>query len=57
MPRGLAQQLSLLPAFSLSLGGGRLGDLILSVLQLNSWLTSEAIGMSIPIFEIRGRQA
>jgi multidrug efflux system outer membrane protein len=44
-------RLALLPDFGLSLVGGRLGDQILSVLRLNPWLASAAIGMSIPIYE------
>jgi multidrug efflux system outer membrane protein len=46
-----AARLALLPDFSLSLVGGRLGDTILSVLRLNPWLASAAIGMSVPIYE------
>ncbi len=46
-----AARLALLPDFSLSLVGGRLGDPILSLLRLNPWLVSAAIGMSIPIYE------
>jgi NodT family efflux transporter outer membrane factor (OMF) lipoprotein len=46
-----AAQLALLPGFSFSLIGGRLGDPILSVLHLNPWLASAAIGVSIPIYE------
>lgn len=46
-----AAKLALLPSFSLSLIGGRLGDPILSVLHLNPWLASAAIGASIPIYE------
>ena len=46
-----AARLALLPDFSLSLVGGRLGDPLLSVLRLNPWLASAAIGMSIPIYE------
>lgn len=44
-------RLALLPDFSLSLAGGRLGDQFLSVLQLNPWLGSAAVGMSVPIYE------
>jgi len=44
-------RLALLPSFSVSLVGGRLGDQLLSTLQLNPWLASAAIGMSIPIYE------
>lgn len=46
-----AAQLALLPDFSVSLVGGRLGDPLLSVLRLNPWLASAAIGVSIPIYE------
>jgi len=46
-----AAQLALLPGFSLSLTGGRLGDQVLSVLNLNPWLASAGIGVSIPIYE------
>jgi multidrug efflux system outer membrane protein len=46
-----AAELALLPAFSFSLVGGRLGDQVLSVLRLNPWLASAGIGVSIPIYE------
>ncbi len=46
-----AAQLALLPNFSLSLAGGRLGDQLLSLLRLNPWLASAGIGVSIPIYE------
>jgi NodT family efflux transporter outer membrane factor (OMF) lipoprotein len=46
-----AARLAFFPDFGLSLVGGRLGDQILSVLRLNPWLASAAIGMSIPIYE------
>lgn len=46
-----AAKLALLPNFSFSLIGGRLGDPILSILHLNPWLASAAIGASIPIYE------
>jgi NodT family efflux transporter outer membrane factor (OMF) lipoprotein len=46
-----AAELALLPAFSFSLVGGRLGDPMLSVLGLNPWLASAGIGVSIPIYE------
>lgn len=45
-----AAKLALLPDVGLSLVGGRLGDPLLSVLQLNPWLASAAIGVSIPIY-------
>jgi len=46
-----AAKLALLPDLSFSLGGGRLGDQLLSLLRLNPWMASAAIGVSIPIFE------
>jgi multidrug efflux system outer membrane protein len=46
-----AARLALLPDFSLSLFGGRVGDHLLSQLQLSPWLTSAAIGMFIPIYQ------
>ena len=46
-----AAKLALLPDFSISFVGGRLGDPVLSVLHLNPWLASAAIGVSIPIYE------
>jgi len=46
-----AAQLALLPDFSISLAGGRLGDQVLSLLRLNPWLVSVGIGVSIPIYE------
>ncbi len=46
-----AAELALLPDFSVSLVGGRLGDQILSLLRLNPWLASAGIGVSIPIYE------
>jgi outer membrane protein TolC len=50
-------RLALLPGISISLVGGRLGDQLLSTLQLNPWLASAAIGMSIPIYEGGALQA
>jgi len=44
-------RLALLPDVSISLVGGRLGDQLLSTLQLNPWLASAAIGVSLPIYE------
>jgi multidrug efflux system outer membrane protein len=44
-------KLALLPGVSFSLVGGRLGDPLLSALQLNPWLASAAVGMTIPIYE------
>jgi len=52
-----AAQLALLPEFSVSLAGGRLGDQVLSLLQLNPWLASAGIGVSIPIYEGGALQA
>jgi outer membrane protein, multidrug efflux system len=46
-----AAKLALLPEFSLTAAGGHLGDPLLSVLSLNPWLASAAIGVSIPIYE------
>lgn len=46
-----AAELALLPEFSFSLVGGRLGDQVLSLLRLNPWLASAGIGVSIPIYE------
>jgi outer membrane protein, multidrug efflux system len=46
-----AAELALLPDFSLSLGGGRIGDAVLSLLRLNPWLATAAIGVSIPVYE------
>lgn len=44
-------QLALYPNFSLLLVGGRLNDLLLTLLRLNPWLASAAIGVSVPIYE------
>ena len=52
-----AAQLALLPEFSIGVAGGRLGDQLLSVLQLNPWLVSAGIGVSIPIYEGGALQA
>ena len=46
-----AAELALLPDFSISFAGGRLGDQLLSLLRLNPWMATAAIGVSIPIFE------
>jgi NodT family efflux transporter outer membrane factor (OMF) lipoprotein len=43
-------KLALLPDFSFSFTGGRLGDPLFSLLDLNPWLVTAAIGASIPIF-------
>jgi outer membrane protein TolC len=52
-----AAKLALLPDFSISLVGGRLGDPILSLLHLNPWFASAAIGVSVPIYEGGALQA
>ncbi len=44
-------ELALLPSFGLSLDAGRLSNIVTSLLSLNPWLASAAIGMSIPIYE------
>jgi outer membrane protein, multidrug efflux system len=46
-----AATLALRPDFSMSLVGGRVGDPILSLLRLNPWFASAALGASIPIYE------
>ena len=46
-----AAELALLPSFALSLDAGRLSNVVTSLLGLNPWLASAAIGMSIPIYE------
>jgi NodT family efflux transporter outer membrane factor (OMF) lipoprotein len=46
-----AAELALLPEFSFTLVGGRLGDQVLTLLRLNPWLASAGIGVSIPIYE------
>jgi outer membrane protein, multidrug efflux system len=43
-------RLTLLPDFSISLVGERLGSHLISQLQLNPWLTSASIGMAVPIY-------
>jgi multidrug efflux system outer membrane protein len=45
-----AARLAFLPSFALTLDGGRLGDELLSVLELNPWLVHGAIGMNVPIY-------
>jgi multidrug efflux system outer membrane protein len=52
-----AAKLALLPEFSISLAGGRLGDQVLSLLRLNPWLASAGIGVAIPIYEGGALQA
>jgi NodT family efflux transporter outer membrane factor (OMF) lipoprotein len=44
-------QLALLPSFGLSFAGGRFADIVTSLLRMNPWLASAAVGMSIPIYE------
>ena len=44
-------ELARLPSFSFSLTGGRVDSGILSLLRLNPWLATGAIGVSIPIYE------
>jgi len=46
-----AAKLALLPDLGLSLLGGRLSDPILSLLRLNPWLVTAAIGAFVPIYE------
>ncbi len=45
-----AAKLALWPSFSLNLDGGRLSDNLLSVLQVNPWMFSAAVGLSVPIY-------
>jgi outer membrane protein, multidrug efflux system len=45
-----AARLALLPSFSLSIGAGRLSDVLLSLLKMNPWLATAGIGMSIPVY-------
>ena len=45
-----AAELALLPTLGIGLSGGRLGDGLLALLQLNPWLATAVIGMSIPIY-------
>jgi len=45
-----AAKLARLPSFSLGLGGGRLDNGVLSLLDLNPWLARAAVGMSVPIY-------
>lgn len=49
--RNEAAKLARLPSLSVSLLGGRLGDQLLDLLQLNPWLASADVGLSIPIYE------
>ena len=46
-----AAKLALRPDLSISLGAGRLDDQLLSLLNLNPWFASAAIGITMPIFE------
>ena len=43
-------KLALLPTFTLNLDGGKLSDNLLSVLRLNPWMVSAAVGMYVPIY-------
>jgi len=45
-----AAKLALLPDLSISFVGGHLDDPVLSVLHLNPWMASSAIGVSIPVY-------
>jgi NodT family efflux transporter outer membrane factor (OMF) lipoprotein len=45
-----AARLSLLPSFSFDIGAGLLSDNLLSVLNVNPWMLTSGIGMSIPIY-------
>jgi NodT family efflux transporter outer membrane factor (OMF) lipoprotein len=45
-----AARLALLPSFSLNLDGGKLSDNLLSVLQVNPWMFSAAVGMYVRIY-------
>ena len=44
-------ELALLPSFGLSLAGGRFSDIMTTLLGLNPWLATAAIGVSIPVYE------
>jgi NodT family efflux transporter outer membrane factor (OMF) lipoprotein len=46
-----AAELALRPDFSLSLVGGRVGDPVLTLLRLNPWFASAALGTAVPIYE------
>ena len=50
-------ELALLPSFGLSLGGGRFSDTVLSLLRLNPWLATAAVGVSVPVYEGGALQA
>ena len=43
-------KLALLPSFTLNLDGGKLSDNLLSLLRLNPWMVSAAVGMYVPIY-------
>lgn len=43
-------KLALLPNFKINIGGGLLSDALLSVLQLNPWMLTGGIGLSVPIY-------
>ena len=55
--RNEAAKLARLPSLSVSLIGGRLGDQVLDLLQLNPWLAAADVGLSIPIYEGGALQA
>ena len=44
-------QLALYPDLSIALIGGRVSDMMLTLLRLNPWLASAAIGVQVPIYE------
>jgi outer membrane protein TolC len=46
-----AAQLALYPDFSIALTGGRVSDMLMTLLRLNPWLASAAIGAQVPIYE------
>jgi multidrug efflux system outer membrane protein len=50
-------ELALLPSFGLSLGGGHFSDTVLSLLRLNPWLATAAVGVSVPVYEGGALQA
>jgi outer membrane protein TolC len=45
-----AARRALLPAFTLTLDGGRLSDALLSLVKLNPWFYHAALGMTLPIY-------
>jgi NodT family efflux transporter outer membrane factor (OMF) lipoprotein len=44
-------ELALLPSFGLAITGGRFSDVLTTLLSLNPWLATAAIGVSIPVYE------